>query len=459
MSSAAVTNPYLSGNCAPVPDEVTAVDLPVTGVLPEELDGTWVRNGPNPAGDVDPATHHWFIGDGMVHGVRLRDGRAEWYRNRWVRSGAVAEVHGGEVPPGPRFGGRDFGANTNVDALGGALWAIVEAGGTPVRLTPELDTLAFDDFDGTLPGPFSAHPKRDPATGEWHAMCYSWPDLADHLQYVVVGPDARVRRVVDIPVADMPMVHDVSITETSVLVYDLPVTVDLDMVLAGRRFPFSWNPAHGARVGVLPRAGGAEDVVWCDAPLGYVFHPVNAYDGDDGRIVVDVCRYERLFRDDRCGPFGDSTPTLDRWTVDPGRGVVTAERVDDRGHEFPRVDPRVAGRPHRFGYTAGITPGAANLHGATYKTDYVTGAVIAHDHGPGRGGAEPLFVPREGSAAEDDGWLLVLVHDVGADTAELVVLDAADPTAGPTATVHLPRRVPFGFHGNWVPAAALTAVT
>ena len=95
------TNRYLTGAMAPVDTEVTAYDLTVTGSIPTELEGRWLRNGPNPIGEVaDPTRHHWFIGDGMVHGVRLRDGRAEWYRNRWVRSDTVAARLGESRSPG-----------------------------------------------------------------------------------------------------------------------------------------------------------------------------------------------------------------------------------------------------------------------------------------------------------------------------------------------------------------------
>ena len=96
-----IENLYLSGNAAPVPDEITAENLMVTGTIPAELEGRWLRNGPNPIGEVDPATHHWFTGNGMVHGVRLRGGRAEWYRNRWVRGDREAEALGEPAPPGP----------------------------------------------------------------------------------------------------------------------------------------------------------------------------------------------------------------------------------------------------------------------------------------------------------------------------------------------------------------------
>src|SRR5580698_10522770 len=94
------TNTFLQGPFAPGTDEITAFDLPVTGRIPAELNGRYLRNGPNPLGLDDPG-YHWFIGAGMVHGVRLRDGRAEWDRNRWVRSRRVAEAIGETWAQGP----------------------------------------------------------------------------------------------------------------------------------------------------------------------------------------------------------------------------------------------------------------------------------------------------------------------------------------------------------------------
>src|SRR3954453_13509771 len=122
---------YLEKNYAPVREEVTVADLDVTGTLPAQLDGRYLRNGPNPVTDPDPATYHWFTGDGMVHGIRLRDGKAEWYRNRYVRSAAVAAALGEAPMPGERHAGMDT-ANTNVIGLAGRTYAIVEAGGRPV---------------------------------------------------------------------------------------------------------------------------------------------------------------------------------------------------------------------------------------------------------------------------------------------------------------------------------------
>jgi len=451
------TNPYLEGNRAPVTQELTAFDLPVEGQIPTELEGRWLRNGPNPLpGSIDPALHHWFVGDGMVHGVRLRGGRAEWYRNRYLRSDHVADALGEEHVGGPRFGERDFGPNTNVGGFAGKTWAMVEAGGTPMTLSYELDTIAWDDFSGTLPGPFSAHPKYDPTTRELHAMTYAWPDLADHVQYVVVGPDGLVSKTVDIPVDGWIMLHDMSLTPTYAVIYDLPVTVDIDLAMEGR-FPFRWNPEREARVGLLPRAGDAADTIWCPVDPCYVFHPLNAYDQADGSVVLDLCRYDKMFEHDLRGPFGDSLATLDRWTVDPAKQKVTEERIFDAPQEFPRHADHVGGQAYQFGYTAETRDAGANaeVFGRTYKVDVQTGEVAAHDHGSGRGGAEPVFVAREGATAEDDGWLLVLVYDATTDGSELVILDATDIASAPVARVTLPHRVPDGFHGNWVSDASV----
>ena len=109
---------------------------------------------------------------------------------------------------------------------------------------------------GTLPGGFSAHPKRDPISGELHAVSYYWE--WDYLEYSVVGVDARVRRTVRVPVTGGPMVHDMGLTETRVVLLDLPVVFDLELAMAGSTLPYTWSPPYGARVGLLPREGDAD---------------------------------------------------------------------------------------------------------------------------------------------------------------------------------------------------------
>ncbi len=164
-----------------------------------------------------------------------------------------------------------------------------------------------------------------------------------------------------------------------------------------------------------------------------------------------MVRYPRLW-DGANDDF--SNACLTRWTIDLAAGTVHEEQLDDRPIEFPRLDPRRIGRPHRYGYAVQTPGGLGQQHTARIKYDQETGHVDEHDFGPGREPGEPVFVPRPDGTAEDDGWVLAYVFDAPRDTSDLVLLEGADFGAEPTATVALPQRVPFGFHGNWIPDPA-----
>ncbi|OBG34249.1 carotenoid oxygenase [Mycobacterium alsense] len=495
-------NPYLEDVLAPVGAEVTATDLKVTGHIPEHLDGRYLRNGPNPVQEVDPATYHWFTGDAMVHGVALSGGQARWYRNRWVRTAHVCAALGEPAPAGlnPRAGMLSVGPNTNVLSHAGQTLALVEGGGANYRLTDELDTVGTCDFDGTLAGGYTAHPHRDPRTGELHAVSYSFA-RGRSVQYSVIDAQGRARRTVDIDVTGSPMMHDFSLTDKYVVIYDLPVTFDpvqvmptnvprwLDLParlvvqsLVGRvrvpgpmatmmnrdrepidRMPYRWNPKYPARIGVMPREGGNADIRWFDIEPCYVYHPLNAYsETRDGAevVVLDVVRYSTMFDRDLRGP-GDSRPALDRWTINLATGAVSSERRDDRPQEFPRINETLLGGRHRFGYTVGTEGGYLSEGGdettemstALYKHDYDTGSVTAapldRDVFIGEMSFVPNPAPGPGDRAEDDGILMGYGYHRGRDEGQLLLLDAQ--TLEPMATVHLPQRVPMGFHGNWAP--------
>ena len=438
-------NPYLEGNFGPVEGELTSFDLPVEGELPEALQGRLLRIGPNPVAP-DAQSHHWFIGNGLVHGVRLEGGRAVWYRRRFVRDEQIADLDGGPRVQGPLgpFGGGV--ANTNVVSIAGEIYAIVEAGSFPVHLDAELNTLERSDFDGGLKQGFSAHPKVCPDTGEVHVAVYGPFD--EHVHHVVVSKQGRVLRDEPIHLPHKPMVHDCALTPNHFVVLDLPCTLDADAIVAGSPLPYRWHPEQGARVGLLPRTGTAADMRWFDIEPCYVFHPMNAHEDEAGRVVMEVARHPAMFASDFRGP-NEGPPTLDRWTFDLASGNAKEERLDDRGQEFPRIDDRLAGKPYRYGYSAALENGfeAPRL----LKHDLQSGTSEVHDEGEGRLFFEPVFVPKHAEAAEDEGWVMAYAYDQRENKSDVVVLDAQDFSAGPIARVQLPDRVPFGFHGNWVP--------
>lgn len=442
-------HPFLSGIHAPMTSELTLFDLPVTGTIPAALDGRYLRIGPNPAAP-DAKGYHWFIGDGMVHGLRLENGKARWYRNRWVRSVSVGETLDVPAAPGPRNGSFDT-VNTNVLGHAGATWALVEAGSTPVRFSEDLETQAYDDFGGTLEGSFTAHPHKDPATGELHAICYE-ATQPDEVRYVVVDAAGAVTRQVTIPVKHGPSIHDCAVTGTYAIILDLPVTFSMGALIGGHGFPYRWNTSHQARIGLLPREGGAKDVIWIDVPPCYIFHTSNAYDLPDGRVVMDAVVYDRMFAKSSEGP--DALPRgFERWTIDPAAKTVEVTVLDASPQEFPRPDERLTGRPYRYAYALGLpdTVDAAFI-GATHilKHDLQTGERLVHDFGADRHPGEFVFVPAHAGAGEDEGWLVGLMVDMAADATDLAIIDARDFAGPPVASVRIPHRVPPGFHGNWI---------
>jgi carotenoid cleavage dioxygenase-like enzyme len=432
---------WISANAGPVPDEMTATDLVVRGALPPELSGRYLRNGPNPPSGT---AAHWFLGDGMIHGVELSGGRATGYRNRWVRTKQLDGT--GEYVDALGHVDLSVGAaNTSVVAHAGRIMALVESS-WPTEITAELDTVGPWDFDGRLTTAMTAHPKIDPGTGEMHF--YGGGFFPPYLTYHCADATGTLvsSRVIDTPAP--AMIHDFAMTEHHVLFMDLPVVFDLELAMTGA-LPYRWSDSHGARLGVLAKGDPEAQPTWYEVEPCFVFHTLNAFE-EDGRIVLEGCRYAELWRD---GPGGFTPTTLHRWTIDPVAGRAAEETVSDRPVEFPRVADDRVGRRHRFGYLVqGADDEAHGPEGTVLaRHDRDTDTVVTHDFGPGTSVGEGIFVAAEGGTTDEDGWVLSYVFDAARGTSDLVVLDASDLAGPEVAAVELPRRVPAGFHGTWIP--------
>ncbi|GLW07087.1 carotenoid cleavage dioxygenase [Microtetraspora sp. NBRC 13810] len=447
------TPAYLSGYMAPVADEIDAADLPVIGTLPPELTGRFVRNGPNPLPGEQPG--HLFDGHGMLHGVRLRDGRAEWYRNRWVRTGYFA----GRPEFGPD-GTRDLtvvAANTHVVGHAGRVLALDESG-LPYEVTPELGTVGAHDFGGRLTTAMTAHPKQDPETGELHFFGYG--ARPPYLTYHRLDASGELAHSREITVPGGTMMHDFAITEHHVVWLDLPLTFRPELV--GRTMPYQWDDGYGARLGVMRHDRPGAPVRWFDVDPCYVFHVGNAHEDASGRVVLDAVRYGRADftamwstaggTDDPAGPAAaaaaapSGSARLHRWTLDPATGVAREEALDDRGVEYPTLDDERVGRGARYLYAVSGPE--------IVKYDLSGGEVTGHTLPPWTLAGEAVFVPATaGPRREDDGWLISITTTADGSASRLLVLDASDLAAEPVAAVELPRGVPAGFHGNWFPDA------
>lgn len=443
---------WLQGGFAPVTEEVVATDLVVNGTLPPALTGLYTRNGSNPATGDSP---HWFFGDGMIHGVRLEKGEATWYRNRWVDTPMYLERREfGDFDGPPGFAQTQ--SNVSIFAHGGRLLALGEVG-WPYEISPaDLSTTGTVDLrgaDGISVGPnVTAHPKRDPATGLLHFFGYGF--TPPYLTYYVASADGReLLRSEEIPVAAGTMIHDFAITESDVVFWELPVVFDLAAAAAGAVNPFAWDPGYGSRIGVMPMDGTAAEMRWVEIDNGYVFHGTNAHrDGD--RIVLDVSRMESMFDDG--SDLDDSLSILTRWEIGTGGADLTwsATPLTDLPLDLPEIDDRFTGRKHSVAWlveTHDAVDGNLEINGIS-AFDVATGRLDRWSPGPALQPNEVTFVPDSETAGEGEGWLLTYVWDRATDSSALAVLDATDVGAGPVATVELPQRVPFGFHGTWLVA-------
>ncbi|MFI1577239.1 carotenoid oxygenase family protein [Embleya sp. NPDC020630] len=440
--------PYLAEHFAPVADEIDRRDLKVRGMLPPELNGRYIRNGHNPRpGDVPS---HWFRGSGMLHGIRLRAGRAEWYRNRWVRTpawnGAPYVRADGSVDLTASIAG------THIVEHAGRLLALQEAN-LPFEVTRELDTVGPYDFAGGLTTAMTAHPKTDPGTGELHFFGYS--PTPPYLTYHVASPRGRIIRSEVICGAGPSLMHDFGLTRRHVVWLDLPVVFN---PAESSGVPYRWSESYAPRIGVMPRTGPAVPT-WFEVSPGMVLHVANAYEDARGRIVLEAPRFDRAAWETSWrwwvgAPGYPESPvvgaTSHRWILDPASGVAGEQELDSLVVEFPKIDARAVGRPHRFGYVSAF-PGAGLREYAIVKYDRVSGERWIAGQGRDRMPGEAVFVPAEGGTAEDDGYLLTVVGDLARNASELLVLDARRITAPPIAVVELPRRVPAGIHGSWIP--------
>jgi carotenoid cleavage dioxygenase len=445
MAAAAETETlpfHLRGNFAPVQQEVSAFHLEVRGAIPPELRGVYLRNGPNPRSGTSP---HWFLGDGMIHGVCLEGGEARWYRNRWVRTRPFAEGENAVlIRPDGSVDRTVAHANTHIVRHAGRYLALVESS-FPTEVTRELDTVGIHDFGGRLQTAMTAHPKLCPLTGEMHFFGYGFapPFLTYH------RADAK-GELVQSEVIEVPgptMMHDFAITERHVIFMDLPVVFDVERALQGT-LPYAWSETYGARLGVMPRGGSNADVHWFEIEPCYVFHPLNAWASGD-EVVLDVARYPHMWRE---SATDFAVAALHRFRIDLAGGRVREQALDDQGIEFPRVDPRREGLRNRWGYAACFGEGVdgPRTHGLV-QYDLERGSSLRHDFGPGRSPGEAVFAPASATSGEAEGWAIALVYDEARDTSELAILDASAFDKPPVATVALPQRVPFGFHGSWIP--------
>jgi carotenoid cleavage dioxygenase len=459
---------YLTDNFAPVSQEISAQELTVIGKLPPQLEGTFLRNGPNPQFQ-PPGLYHWFDGDGMLHAVSISNGSAS-YRNRYVRTQGfeLEQSLGKSVWPGllnlPRFDAphglmMKNPANTSCVWHNGKLLALWEAGAPHIIQLPDLETVGVHTFDNKLASTFTAHPKVDPVTGEM--MFYGFAPIAPpYLEYSVVSAAGELLRTVPIDLPVPVMMHDFAITENYTIFLDMPMLFKPMQSLTGQ-LPIKFDPGRKSRIGILPRHGDNRTIRWFEVPSCMIFHTANAYEiGNE--IVLIACRMDSCnllipFYNESGEIFNFDLETLKLfcWRINLTTGAVKEEVLDDVPSEFPQINNQFLGRKNRYIYASRVASymKPKPVFDGLIKYDLETGSSQVHEFGRGRFGGDSAFAPRPGASVEDDGWLLTIVWDAIAKQSELRILDTQNFTSEPVARVIMPGRIPYGFHATWISQA------
>ena len=434
---------WTKGGHAPVQEELDTNDLIVEGEIPRHLSGLYVRNGGNFRGGEAP---HYFVGDGMLHGVWLENGSAVRYKNRWVQTTLITDNKKASANK------VDNMSNTSVFLYGGRLLSLMEIG-FPYEINPDLSTKGVYRFDNSLNTAVTAHPKIHPTSKnlQFYGMdFFSNPFL--HYREANLAGEIVKRIDIDLPASSMQ--HDFQRTENHLIFLDLPIVFDKIKALSGR-FPYRWKgDEYGARIGILHNDDQGKDIHWFSINTCFSFHTLNAFEKRDGTIVLQLSRFREIWKRN---PYDVNEPSVFyQYHIHPTKGIISEGPLDDRRIDFGLVDQRFSGTEHQHAFFSKLMPTGPE------KTDPVRFSGLIHYNQQGitksdftypehMDCGEWCFVPRSEQAPEGDGHLLGFVYDHRSDTSTLDIFDTHNLAVGPVARIHIPARVPFGFHGTFVP--------
>lgn len=438
------------------------------------------------------AGYHWFDGDGMIHGMRIKDGKAT-YVSRYVKTSRLKQEEYFQGAKFMKIGDLkglfglfmvqmqllrsklkvldvSYGTGTGNTALiyhHGKLLALSEADKPYVVKVLEdgdLQTLGMLDYDKRLSHSFTAHPKVDPFTDEMFTFGYA--HSPPYVTYRVISKDGVMRDPVPITIPAPVMMHDFAITENYAIFMDLPLYFQPKEMVKGQLI-FSFDATKKARFGVLPRYAKDDNLIrWFELPNCFIFHNANAWEEGD-EVVLITCRLMNPNLDDVNGTVKEKlknfTNELYEMRFNMKSGAASQKQLSVSAVDFPRINESYTTRKQRYVYgtildnitkVKGIIKFDLHAEPELGKEKLEVGGNVQgiFDLGPGRYGSEAIFVPRQPgiTSEEDDGYLIFFVHDENTGKSAVNVIDAKTMSAEPVAVVELPKRVPYGFHAFFV---------
>lgn len=438
------------GNMEPVSQEVEGPLQLVAGEVPAALGGQFLRVGPNPrVNQYGNKKYHEFEGDGMIHSVHFDGGRAT-YRNRFVQTKRM-KLENEKGRPLKQFEKVDSEgylgtANTALVYHAKKLMALYEVDKPHVISLPQLETVGTWTGGGAYTHNFTAHPKVCPDTQE--LVFFGYDMMQPLVRYGVADKSGKLLQSFEFPTrgGKPVMMHDMAITPNYSLLLEFPLYFEMSAALKGN-MPYVHDLSKPSQFGLVPRhATGPDQIRWFSGKSAMTFHIVNAWEDGD-QVVLVGCRQEQFSFE-----YGKSLPSvLYEWAFDLKDGITTERQLHDLHIEFPVMHPHFVGKRNRYTWAAVFAGPGYPFHSISgcVKYDLTSGQHIRHEYLDGRWGGEPVFAPT--GPEEDDGYLLTYTYNPKEKVSELYIVNAKTMDAKPVAILRTPQRVPFGFHGTWVP--------
>ncbi|KAL6655771.1 hypothetical protein ACP70R_006597 [Stipagrostis hirtigluma subsp. patula] len=514
-------------NFAPVDEIREAIEIhQIEGAIPDDFpEGVYIRNGSNPlfgalhstVSIFGQSSEIWVEGEGMLHALYFtKNSPTTWsvtYGNRYVQSetfklekarqkpcflpaiqGDSAAIIAAYIFNYLRFGkvNKDI-SNTNVFEHAGRMYSIAENHLPHEICIENLKTGSIWDIGGEWDRPFTAHPKVPPGSGE--LVIFGADATKPFLVIGVVSADGtHLKHRVDLKLDRCTLCHDIGVTQKYNIIMDIPLTIDINRLIRGGQLIELENDSY-ARIGVMPRYGDAESVIWFNVEPFCMFHLVNCFEDGDEVVVrglrspdslipgpgpalhngntekSELTGYDKSLKQ---GTKEEFLSRLYEWRLNLKTKAVSGEYLTgtEFSLEFPMINNQYTGLRHSYAFTQivdSLTSSSNNFEKVNPKyggfaklcldkrnntEEHVSESdlITTEYHWLGRdefcSGA--AFVPRVGGSHEDDGWIISFVHNEKTSISEVHIIDARRFEDAPVAKIILPQRVPYGFHGTFI---------
>ncbi|KAI3468214.1 hypothetical protein Pfo_024877 [Paulownia fortunei] len=496
-------------------DKGVQVTGSINGRIPDDFpEGVYIRNGPNPLfgglkstkSIFGKSSHTWIEGEGMLHALYFsKDSDGRWkisYNNRHVEtdtfklekdrkkpaflpaiegdSPAVLSAH---LLNWSRFGlVNKYLSNTNVFEHSGKSYSVAEN-----HIPQEIDILTLEtrrnwDTNGAWNRPFTSHPKKAPGTGE--LVIVGIHPRKPYFELGVISADGdKLLHQVDLKLNRCCLCHEIGVTRRYNVIMDFPLTLDINRLISGEPL-IKYNKERYARIGIMPRYGDADSVQWFEVEPSCTFHIINCYEHDN-EVVVLACRarnsiipgpdfglnkfewfskgFKQIGTLDEIGEISEDESFFSRvyeWRLNMHTGEVAEKNLTGTEYsmDFPMINEKYSGNKNKFGYTQVINSNASSKSGDhdLVKLLYLEQVqelikVEYHKFAENTFCSGAAFVAKSGKAEEDDGWIITYVHNEDSNTSQVHIVDAKNFSNEPVAKITLPSRVPYGFHGAFMP--------